>query len=162
MSPQQNINKDKIPLKGFKVLLMNIKGSGLTSSRLTSAFYQLRVWPWTVKQHKVRFSLPILHEIEQHIKMSPGSSRIPWGSHAPSTADQQDLLEVLLFSTDTPPYLHFQMMYQLTEPGNRKHDSHQNTLLGIDAKYFSEQTGLVEWMYNFFTQQPSSNSTLNT
>lgn len=42
MSPEKKVNEDKIPLKGFKVLPMNIKGSVLTSSGLTSAFYQLR------------------------------------------------------------------------------------------------------------------------
>lgn len=48
------------------------------------------------------------------------------------------------------------MMYQLTEPVNTEHEPHQNTLLQIDAKYFSEQTGPVKQTQISFTQQSSS------
>lgn len=39
---------------------------------------------------------------------------------------QKDLLEKLLFSANIFLHLHFQVLYQLTELGNRKHESHQN------------------------------------
>mgnify|MGYP001855395401 CR=1 FL=1 len=42
--PEEKVNEDKMPIKGFKALLLNIKDSCLMSSRLTSVFYQLRIW----------------------------------------------------------------------------------------------------------------------
>lgn len=136
-------------LKGFKVLPMNIKGSVLTSFRLTLAFYQLRVCKaaWGMMQPTYiiwdRTYIEVVSQLQQVPK---------WGSHALYTA----FSTTRSFGEVTFLHLHFQMMYQVTEPVNTEHEPHQNTLLQIDAKYFSEQTGPVKQTQISFTQQSSS------
>lgn len=72
------------------------------------------------------------------------------------------LLEKLLFFTNLLLHLHFQRLYQLTEPGSRKHESHQNTLLRIFCQTFLIKQDQWNKHNNSFTEQSCSNSTLGT